>query len=171
MALTLNLGTWVLFAGASIAAAWWDMRRLKIPNSIPLFILALYPVHALLSPAPVDPLGGICVAAAILIGGFGLFVSGLFGAADVKLLASAGLWAGRGFGAELVLFTAFFGGVLALGLLTRPGSSMLAAIRAPNTAEAFDHHFDGRVSRRPMPYGVAIALAILVIAGRHVIQP
>lgn len=155
-----------LFAAIALVAAWSDLRRLEIPNRLPLLIAGLYPVYAASAPVPVDALGAAAVAAALLIGGFGLFARGLVGAGDVKLMAAGGLWAGLDLGGEFVVLTTLVGGLIALGLLTPWGDIAIARIRVAGLAVPSD----GRVHRRPMPYGVAIALALLVVAAQRLGQ-
>ncbi len=129
-----GVGTLPSRAAVALAAAWTDLRRFRIPNALPLLLVALYPLHLAAANTPVDWQGGLSLALILLLGGFALFAAGLLGAGDVKLLAAAGLWAARDLGGELVLITTLAGGALALTLLTPWGKLVLAAVQTPETA-------------------------------------
>ena len=81
-----------LFA-ASIAT---DVRWRRIPNEVPLMLLAFFAIYAASGAA--GPAGGlwqhVAVGTVILAAGFALYLTGRFGAGDTKLLAVAGLWIG-----------------------------------------------------------------------------
>ncbi len=163
----------LLVAVVALAAAWTDLRRFRIPNALPLLLLALYPLHLATANTPVDWQGGLSLALILLLGGFALFAAGLLGAGDVKLLAAAGLWAARDLGGELVLITTLAGGALALTLLTPWGKLVLAAVQTPETAAgkvASGTVAITRLGGQTMPYGVAIAIALLVIVAQRAKQ-
>jgi len=163
----------LLVAVVALAAAWTDLRRFRIPNALPLMLLALYPLHLATANTPVDWQGGLSLALILLLGGFALFAAGLLGAGDVKLLAAAGLWAARDLGGELVLITTLAGGALALTLLTPWGKLVLAAVQTPETAAgkvASGAVAIARLGGQTMPYGVAIAIALLVIVAQRAKQ-
>ena len=81
-----------LFA-ASIAT---DVRRRRVPNEVPLMLLAFFAIYA--ATGATGPAGSLwqhfAVATLILAAGFALYLTGRFGAGDAKLLAVAGLWIG-----------------------------------------------------------------------------
>ena len=81
-----------LFA-ASIAT---DVHRRRIPNEVPLMLLAFFAIYAASGAAgPADALWQhFAVGTVILAAGFALYLTGRFGAGDTKLLAVAGLWIG-----------------------------------------------------------------------------
>jgi len=163
----------LLVAAVALVAAWSDLRYFRIPNTLPLLLLALYPLHLAMSGIPVDWQGGLSLALILLLGGFALFAAGLLGAGDVKLLAAAGLWAARDLGGELVLITTLAGGALALTLLTPWGQLALAAAQSPEAvARKVAPGVAGitRMSGQAMPYGVAIAIALLVVAAQRAHQ-
>jgi prepilin peptidase CpaA len=156
------------FAGILLVAAWNDLRRLLIPNRLSLAILALWPVHILVAQAAADPLGALAAALVIFAFGFALFSLGLMGGGDVKLLAATSLWAGPALLPELMAVTAVCGGLIAILLLTPPGTWFearfqdaggLSHLRVSTAPGARRRH-------RPMPYGVAIAAGGLVVAIR-----
>ena len=149
------------FGVVMAAAAVEDFRRLIIPNMLPIMLVALWPVYfAAVAPSLYGALAAIGCAVAVFIGGAILFSRGYLGGGDVKLLSAATLWAGPGGTPELLLLTGVLGGALALFLLMPLGMQMAAAARGmlgqpPVTAE--------RGMATPVPYGVAIAGAALIV--------
>jgi len=138
-------------AAAFIAAAVKDARSLLIPNAISLFLLVLFFLFVLASPRPVDWTGHVVVF--LLTGAFGFlaFLVKWIGAGDAKLLAAASLWAGTGLIDMFLFVTALAGGVEALVIL--------AAAHAKNRKAAEKT----RLSKLPVPYGVAIAAGGLCV--------
>jgi len=100
------------------------------------------------------------VALAVFLVGAVLFARGWLGGGDVKLLTAAVLWAGPAGTPALLMLTGVLGGALALFLLMPFGSQITMAIRAllgqpPVSTE--------RGMATPVPYGVAIAGAALIV--------
>jgi prepilin peptidase CpaA len=155
MSLQLHLVPLAGFAGLMLIAAVEDLRRLVIPNAVVLALGVLWPLQ--LAAAPTISLTGSAVAALCAASVFGagalLFSRGLMGGGDVKLLTAATLWAGPGLTPALLIVTAILGGLLTLALLF---PLALRAVFAP--AAAAD-----AAKRVPVPYGVAIAAAALVV--------
>ena len=150
------------FAGLMIAAAIVDFRRLIIPNPLVggLCVLWLLDLETTSDASPATVIATIGCAAAVFLVGAVLFSRGLIGGGDVKLLAAATLWAGVGTLAPLLLLTGLIGGLLALLLLTPLGARISAAWNAgPEQAAARPPRLRGT----PVPYGVAIAVAGLVV--------
>jgi prepilin peptidase CpaA len=102
--------------GLLLAACWTDVTAYRIPNWIPLVILALFPAFALASAMPPHQLlGNVTAFGVALAGAFALFAWNKLGGGDVKLFAAVALWAGWGHPlVYLVIFTAIFGGVISL---------------------------------------------------------
>jgi prepilin peptidase CpaA len=119
-----------------------------------LGLCTLWPLQ--LAAAPVISLAGSAAAALCAAAVFGagalLFSRGLMGGGDVKLLTAATLWAGPALTPELLIVTAVLGGLLALALFAPPA---LRAVFAPAPTAA--------AMRMPVPYGVAIAGAALIV--------
>jgi len=142
-------------------AAWGDVRRYIIPNRISALILAAYIPFALgtaflpdLYPS-VNWFGGLIAGGAVLLAGLALFAAGVMGGGDVKLLASASVWAGPALVLHLLMATALAGGLVALiVLIARARRQLPASDNAPPKTSA------------PLPYGVAIAIGGLVVAGQ-----
>jgi prepilin peptidase CpaA len=155
MPLQLSLIPLAGFTGLMVTAAFEDFRRFVIPNRLTLALCLLWPFHVASGVTLTAFLGAIGCAVAVFIGGALLFSRGLVGGGDVKLLAAATLWAGPYDTPALLIGTGLVGGLLALFLLT-PAGALVIAGRAPAGA-------DGEPHKTPMPYGVAIAAAALIV--------
>ena len=90
---------WLVEWGACalfIAGAITDLRWRRVPNTIPVLLIALFAIHAAIGQ--IRPSGALWAHLAIglilLCIGFALYTSGRFGAGDAKLIAVAGLWVG-----------------------------------------------------------------------------
>ena len=148
------------FAVVMAAAAFEDFRRLIIPNLLPMMLCVLWPVYFAAAPSLAGGLAALGCAAAVFLVGAVLFARGFLGGGDVKLLAAATLWAGPAGTPELLLLTGVLGGALALFLLMPFGMQIAAAARGmlgqpPIATE--------RGLAMPVPYGVAIAGAALIV--------
>ena len=149
-----------VFVAVMVIAAFEDFRRLIIPNLLPIVLCAVWPLYFLAAPSLYGGLAAIgCALLAFLVGAL-LFARGWLGGGDVKLLSVAVLWAGPAGTPALLLLTAVLGGALALFLLMPLGNQLIAATRALVgqpllTAE--------RGLAMPVPYGVAIAGAALIV--------
>ena len=133
-----------------VGAAGADLRGFELPAGLTPGLAALYLAVALLEQTAAVTLAWHAgVALTVLAAGTLLFMYGLFGGGDVKLLAAAALWAGPGLLPELLMVMALAGGALALVLLAlrrwRPRASGPAAPGAP------------------LPYAVAIACGTLAV--------
>jgi prepilin peptidase CpaA len=149
------------FAGLMATAAFEDLRRLIIPNGLILCLCALWPLHVVTAPVLTLAAAGtatLCAAAVFIVGAL-LFSRGLIGGGDVKLLATATLWAGPAGTVSLLVLTGLLGGLLCLLLLT-PVGGLIAAAR-PIVRDSGDP----ARGAHPVfvPYGVAIAAASLIV--------
>ena len=140
------------FFALTIMAALSDLKEYRIPNKISLALLALYPLHVLVSPAPVDWLMALSAAGLVFAAGLTLFFCNMVGGGDVKFLAATSLWAGWTLTLPLLVVMGLAGGALALGALgiqnvRRYRSAGIAGVIVP----------DNTVAAPKLPYGVAIA--------------
>jgi prepilin peptidase CpaA len=153
--MSLHLVPLAGFVGLMFCAAIEDLRRLVIPNAVVMGLCTLWPLQ-LASAADISLSGSaaaaIC-AMAVFAAGALLFSRGLLGGGDVKLLTAATLWAGPGLTPALLIVTAVLGGVLTLALLS---PLAVRAVFAPTAAAS-------AAKRIPVPYGVAIAGAALIV--------
>jgi prepilin peptidase CpaA len=150
------------FVALMIAAAIVDFRRLVIPNPLigGLCVMWLLALETTPNATLAAAIAAIGCAAAIFLCGAVLFARGLIGGGDVKLLAAASLWAGADAVPPLLLLTGLIGGLLALLFLT-PLGARITASRSAGLEPAGDPLPRGR--RAPVPYGVAISAAALVV--------
>jgi|SRR6185503_1731656 prepilin peptidase CpaA len=156
----------VLLCGA---AAWCDLQYRRIPNALTLPSVAIaLCLHGLTQGVPglLLSLGGMLVAAALVVPGYAL---GFTGAGDVKLLAAVGALLGLPAALYAALLSLVLGGVLSIllsvwrrnlsGLLMNTwGMGRWLAIRStgmPVQAPV--------ASGKGIPLGVAIAVATLVV--------
>lgn len=167
----LQTGCLIAFAGLLLAAAWQDLRTMRIADALSLAIVAAFGVWAaagLFSGAYSLTKLGVAIACAVALFGLGAigFAAGMMGGGDVKLLAAAGLFAGPSLMADFLLITAIVGGII--------GFAVLAG--APiGPASARGEATMGDRLRSGLPYGPAIAagglwVAALLAVGREVGQ-
>jgi prepilin peptidase CpaA len=167
-----------MFSGSMTGMAWGaaftlllvtgcatDLRWRRIPNPLVLVILA----GGLLFSASSGPiLPSLARSLAGVTAGFGIwivfYIGGVMGAGDVKFFAAAGAWLGPGTTWRAALIAAVAGGVLAVVVLVRErrlGSTMRRMALAASTRSlellSGASEVEAR-SRRPLPYGVALAV-------------
>ncbi len=168
-----------VYAGILSWAALSDALRLRIPNNVPLALLALYPLYIAISHGdPMQALAAAGLAAVVFLVGFFFFARGWMGGGDVKLMSVGALWAGPALLPDFLIVTALAGGVQALLSLVplykflphwatlafaMPGS---ATSPAGATASADAPAAAKPPRRRNLPYGIAIAIGGLYVAGR-----
>jgi prepilin peptidase CpaA len=160
MSIQVHLVVLAGFLGLMLAAAVEDLRRLTISNRLTASLCALWPVHVATMPLAVAPGAALLCALPTFLCGAVLFARGVIGGGDVKLLAAAVLWAGPGGFVALLVTSGVFGGVLAMLLLMPATAPLMTALR---TAGATPEAGAATGLRAPVPYGVAIAAAALLV--------
>ncbi|MFC3052505.1 A24 family peptidase [Kordiimonas pumila] len=141
----IKTGTFLLIASLLVIAAYTDIKERRISNRLSIGIcLAFGMLSSLQIQAGISLMEAFIypVAAGFVVSLVctGLFALGLMGGGDVKLLASMALVAGPFMSLSFILYTALFGGVVALVTLVHARIS-----GSPDTAK--------------VPYGVAISAA------------
>lgn len=161
MTLSPQMVAVTLFAAVMAIAAFEDFRRLVIPNLLPIVLCIGWPFYFAAAPSLTGALEAIGCALAVFLVGAVLFVRGYLGGGDVKLLSAATLWAGPAGTPTLLMLTTVLGGMLALLLLIPGGRQVATAARlmlgqmpAPPPARGL---------ALPVPYGVAIAVAGVIV--------
>jgi len=149
-----------VFGVVMVAAAVEDFRRLVIPNVLPIILCVLWPFHFAAAPSLYGALGAVGCAAAVFLVGAVLFARGYIGGGDVKLLSAATLWAGPAGTPALLMLTGVLGGALALFLLMPFGMQIAVAARDMLGQPSL---VPERRLAMPVPYGVAIAGAALIV--------
>lgn len=150
-----------LFAQAAVS----DVQCLRIPNAIPLALIALYPAHAVTQGSMTAPLLAVAGAAAVFAFGFALFAFRVMGGGDVKLLAAGALWAGPTHLMDFIWLSTLAGAVLALVMMSRLRFSLAAVCHAIGESEARDTFLG-----RSVPYAVGIALGAYATVGRALLH-
>src|SRR4029079_16467568 len=150
----------LVFAAVMAVAAFEDFRRLVIPNLLPIVLCVLWPVYFAFAPSFYGAVSSIGCALAVLLSGAVLFARGGLGGGDVKLLSAATLWAGPAGTPALLMLTGVLGGALALFLLMPFGSQITMAMRSLLGQPLVSTE---RGMAAPVPYGVAIAGAALIV--------
>jgi prepilin peptidase CpaA len=140
------------FFALILFAALNDLKSFRIPNSISLALLALYPLHVMASPMPVAWVMALAVGSLVFVAGLTLFLCGLVGGGDVKLLAATALWAGSSQILPELVIMGLAGGLLAGAALgvqyaRRYRASGIVGVIVP----------DMTIAAPKLPYGVAIA--------------
>lgn len=160
--------------GASLAAAVWDVRRGRIPNTLtgPLFVSGL--VLAVFT-AGVAGLADSALACLLLSGPFVLlfaFAGG--GAGDAKLMAGIGAWLGVRNGLVALSSVAVSGAVLAIGFALARAWCRRSRAATPAGATAKD--MADRLTevkpirRTTVPYGVAILAGVCIAAALRLLE-
>lgn len=139
----------------TIASCWSDIRRLRIPNTHVLAVLALFVVAFAFSPDSFglwwEHLGAML---AFLVLTYIMFAFGMLGAGDAKYGAALALWVGLPGLLPYVFFMAMVGGVLGVfSLLLRkyrpfknpPSSGWVATVQDGGNA---------------VPYGIALSVGL-----------
>lgn len=151
-------------AWAAVNDALW----FRIPNAVPIAILALYPLYLLVGGQGLAQLHwALALALGVFLIGAFMFSRGWMGGGDVKLLAALALWAGPARFPELIVMTSIAGGVLAL-VAFLPGRAAALSWLAMNLRIALQLPEAPRTAtgRRTIPYGVAIAVGGLHMCGQ-----
>jgi Flp pilus assembly protein protease CpaA len=159
----------IVFSSLMICAATLDARLRRIPNSIVLATLAFGVLFLVVSIGPRDALVRLLEG-----GGVGLlfllpfWFMRMMGAGDVKFFAASAAWLGPLLALQAALFTALFGGVLALAwLILRRGPMRESALLARGISDLrlSDSDIpgsapDARTAHVTLPYGVAMAAGL-----------
>jgi prepilin peptidase CpaA len=143
------------FGALLVAAGCFDVMKLRIPNLIPLGLLALFALKVLFGTSPPAPLNHLLAMLVGLVVLLPLFAFGMLGGGDVKLLAAVALWLGMGQLAPLLILVGIAGGIFALlwlpiRWLVRTG---LPGSRLPVSLQA----------RAPLPFALPIMAVALLL--------
>ena len=146
-----------------ISAAFFDLTTFTIPNLLPAAMLVLFATFLLAIALAghglnwSDTWPHLLAGAVAVVAGMALFAAGWVGGGDAKLFAMACLWLGWGSMLEYTLVASLLGGMLTITLLMLrrlPLPALLAA--QPWLARLADQNSG-------VPYGVALAIAALVV--------
>lgn len=169
----------ILVIMIGLVAALYDFMFYKIPNSLVLALFVLAIPH-LVFHMPLSTIAlTLGIALTLLILGFICNKFGWMGAGDVKLLSVAVLWIDPQHVPALILVMALFGGFLAVVFLsiptlidnirlvviqaTRPMMNKTPILARYYEADFIPAHVPEKM-KTPIPYGVAIALALVYVS-------
>lgn len=141
-----------------VAAAVSDVRCYRISNRLCLSLALLFVVRSVLDGQPF-PVANLLSAAAVFLGGLGLFARGLIGGGDVKLIGAAALWVPPDWVGMQMAAVTIGGAVLAILLLALRKVKVLFPPSPGGTAALPMLLQDGA----PVPYGVAIAFGTILV--------
>lgn len=142
-------------AAAAVPVLWaalTDLRRFEIPNECSITLIALYPLYLVVSPDPVNVVGGIVTAVAVFALTFTIYLFGRLGGGDVKLMTALALWAGPTYIIDFIVIMTLSGALLSFIYLTKAKFAVALALDDSGETEARDN-----VLSAALPYGVAIA--------------
>ena len=150
------------FALLLLTAGWQDLRTMRIANHLSVAIVGAFLVWALAGLASGTlVVGDLALAVTCSIGVFFVgalaFAAGAFGGGDVKLLASATLFAGSAFLLDFLTVVALAGGAMGIAILA--GAPIGPAAAAGNNGSTVRARL-----RSGLPYGPAIAAGGLWVA-------
>lgn len=151
-----------IFLLLQFVAAYSDVRTRTIPNWITLAVGlsgACFIFLAELQDLQLAWYWHVVTATAVLILGFVLFATNVFGGGDAKLLAANALWAGPDLAGGMLLLVALFGGVLATGWWIALHLRKYRANRSGRLPPV--NHFSVN-----LPYGLAIAAGAVFVGWR-----
>ena len=141
----------LVFPLTLIAGAVSDLFRYEIPNSLSLSLLLGYVAYAIaLDSDVVSAIQGLTSGLVVLVAGLVLFRLQFLGGGDVKLLAAAAPWIGWLGLPSFLIWTALWGGLLAVVILIGRGWAKRTSIWGPQWWQRLLAVGGG------VPYGIAI---------------
>jgi prepilin peptidase CpaA len=156
-----------LFMATLIYAAMTDFKRLEISNMASLFITLLFiPAAVMAELSFTNIMLHYAWAFGILVVGAIIFALGLIGGGDVKLLAGVAVWFEAGDLVDLVMYIALLGGALAVIMLSAKKIPFIARLLGTPVWLESNHGL-----QQPIPYGVAISAASIMLIGRVPVLP
>lgn len=145
-----------------LISAYTDVTKFIIPNLVVLALILLFVLTALVLPIETDWLSHFGAALVVFAGGIVLYAIKAFGAGDVKLIAALALWTGFDHLLPFLVYVSLLGGGLALGLLVLRRLVFNLQVSIANADSIATPKF--LIQGEPVPYGVAIAPAGIIIA-------
>jgi prepilin peptidase CpaA len=165
----------MLFAGMTrsllvlllVAAALWDIRKRRIPNSLSAAVMVAGLGSAALGEGWRAALSGLGSAILTVILMWLPWCKGRIGGGDVKLAAAAATWVGLARLPEYLLGTALAGGVVALVCYAlsdrRARQEMAGNLKLVAAGVMPEPQLRGGGGRVSVPYSVASAAAALAV--------
>ncbi|MHA1538572.1 MAG: A24 family peptidase [Alphaproteobacteria bacterium] len=155
-----------VFAGVLVVAAAGDFRSFRIPNSLVLSILVLYPAHVIAAPGPVAWGYALVFSFVILAVGAGFFAANMMGGGDVKLMAAVSLWAGPQHLLSFFVITLAVSMLVACAMAARMAAADTRSAQGWSVMAVVSNFRHVPILKMSVPYGVGISAAGLYIAWR-----
>ena len=161
--MTLSILLVAVLPALLVAAAVFDLTTYTIPNFLSAAMFALFAAFLLASTLNghglswSDTWPHLLAGAVGLVVAIGMFAAGWVGGGDAKLFAMACLWLGWDSMFEYTLVASLLGGMLTLALLALRRIPLPALLAAQPWLVRLADRNSG------VPYGVALAIAALVI--------
>jgi Flp pilus assembly protein protease CpaA len=152
---------WSVVIGASLVAAFWDVRTGRIPNVLtaPLWLAGMVYAAAV---AGLPGLADACLASILLATPYiWLFAFAGGGGGDAKLMAAVGSWLGLVQGTVALFFVAMAGVVISVAALV---AHRIRQGRVAHLGDKGGLVQPGNMRNREIPYGLAILTGVLVAA-------
>jgi prepilin peptidase CpaA len=147
-----------IFAFTMVYAGVTDLTTNKIRNGLVLIFLLAYAVLAPFAGFTVYEIGwSAAVAAGVLLFAFIFFTLGWIGGGDAKLAAVTALWFGADHTPAYLIYTTLLGGAFTLAILQFRVLTLPACLQNRSWISRLHSRGSG------IPYGVAMALAALVV--------
>ena len=166
----LAIARWMLvvsFPLTVLYAVVSDVRSLKIPNWASIGIAVTFLPAALLGGMDLATIAiHYGIGAVLLAVGMFLFIRGIVGGGDVKLLAAITVWIGWDDLGLYLFLVALIGGALALVVMAIGRIS-----RLPSFLDSVPWLGRDPASAQGVPYGVAIGLAAILLFSRLAVVP
>ncbi len=155
----IEAGIMIMLAATLCYACITDIKHLRIPDTVPLTVVALFFLNYWLRGAPDGLAPHLWVGAAAFLVFFGVYLLGPFGGGDVKLIGALMLWAGVRDGPDFLTIMAFTGGIIAVLLLAlRKAMAVWPGIKPYIPSR----RLKAWARRGIFPYGVPICVAGLI---------
>ncbi len=140
-----------------LTVLWFDVRHYLIPNWLVGSLLIVYPLAVWLAPVAVDWKMALAAMLGVFAVGYVVFALKWMGAGDIKLITVCSLWVGLGGLADFIFLFAMIGGLFSIALLVvRKWNVFLPVPKSGQLPRVLR-------SGEPVPYGVAIASAFLIM--------
>jgi len=150
----------IVLAAALCYGCISDIRRLRIPDSVWLIVIATFFFNYWLRGGAPEGLAPHLWAGAIAFAlTYSVYLAGILSGGDVKLISALALWGGLRDGMAFMIVMALIGGLLALLLLALRKSMARWPAIEPYVPS---RRLKAWARRRIYPYGIAICLAGLI---------
>ena len=148
----------VMFPAVMIFAGIMDLLTLKIRNILVSAIAITFFIAAPVVGLTLTEIGlSVAVAALVLIVSFGFFAAGWIGGGDAKLAAATALWFGWDHVLAYLIVSTLVGGLLTLAII------IFRSMLMPAVLYRFPWMVKLHESKTGVPYGIAFAIAALVV--------